>query len=363
MSEKAVSFREICDGRYIPALDGLRAISVLTVFIYHFGFYSIPGDLGVSSFFVISGFLITWLLLKEFDSSGAISLGQFYVRRTIRIFPAYYAFLVFMYTQELLRGYAWPTELIMAGLFYVVNYYNALNGHAAGSSIAHAWSLGVEEQFYLLWPLVLIHLAKKGRQYCLNGLLISVAGVMLLRSFLYLGAGVSNSYVYNAFETRFDCLAVGCIIALVRDRPQSERVAAIMTRWSFLPLVTLGLLVLSRVGGSPAYHYSIGFTIDSVLLGVFMVQLVQLHKSFLWSWLELPGVRYVGKLSYSFYLYHVFGIGLGGRLDMLSPVIQFIVTLGLCIGIASLSYWIIEQPFLQLKHRLLAGGRIRNSTQ
>src|SRR6267378_3170255 len=147
--------------RHLPALDGLRAIAVFTVIVYHFGIHTVPGDLGVSAFFVLSGFLITWLLLKEQRATGTVSTRQFYTRRVLRIFPAYYVFLAASFAVDYARGQQWPPGLRLSGLFYVVNYYNAFHGHNAGS-ISHAWSLGIEEQFYLLWPMLFLVLLRGG---------------------------------------------------------------------------------------------------------------------------------------------------------------------------------------------------------
>ncbi|HEX9393047.1 MAG TPA: acyltransferase, partial [Gemmatimonadales bacterium] len=199
-------------GSRLPALDGLRAVAVFTVMIYHFGINAVPGDLGVSAFFVLSGFLITWLLLKEHGATGDVSLRQFYTRRVLRIFPAYYAFIVLTYAADHLRGQAWPPGLAPSALFYLVNYFNALHGHPT-TSIAHAWSLGIEEQFYLLWPLLLLVLLRGGVARVARALVILIVVVVAWRCVLLLGLHVDRAYLYNAFDTRFDNLAVGCLLA------------------------------------------------------------------------------------------------------------------------------------------------------
>ncbi|MEO9117055.1 MAG: acyltransferase, partial [Gemmatimonadaceae bacterium] len=149
--------------KHLPALDGLRAVAVFIVIAYHADITKgIPADLGVTLFFVLSGFLITWLLLREFDESGTISIRRFYVRRTLRIFPAYYVFAVISFALDTVLGKRWTIGLITVTFTYLVNYYNALFGHPT-TSVAHAWSLAVEEQFYLLWPLVCLALLKRSR--------------------------------------------------------------------------------------------------------------------------------------------------------------------------------------------------------
>src|SRR6266705_6713745 len=223
---------------HLPALDGLRAVAVGVVMVYHFGINAVPGDLGVSAFFVLSGFLITWLLLKEHRATGSMSLRQFYTRRVLRIFPAYYAFIALTYAGDHVRGQAWPPGLAPSALVYLVNYFNALNGHPT-TSIAHAWSLGIEEQFYLLWPMLLLVLLRGGTRRAAQTLGVVIVAVLLWRTTLYAGFHVGSAYVYNAFDTRFDNLAVGCLLALTANAPAFERVAAGLSRSPLAPLVTL----------------------------------------------------------------------------------------------------------------------------
>src|SRR5215813_14177109 len=261
--------------RHLPGLDGLRAISVFVVIVYHFGINAVPGDLGVSGFFVLSGFLITWLLLRELQSTGTISLRQFYARRFLRIFPAYYAFLAASFLYDRLRGDIWPPGLGWSGLFYFVNYFNATHGHP-DTSIAHAWSLSIEEQFYLLWPFALLLLSRAGRAWFAPALLAATAAVVAWRSYLFLHAHIGVAYVYNAFDTRFDNLAVGCLVAVCADRRWFERLASRLSASALLPLLTIALLIWSRVGTNDRYHYSLGYTIDAVLMATFIIQILLL---------------------------------------------------------------------------------------
>jgi peptidoglycan/LPS O-acetylase OafA/YrhL len=342
---------------HLPALDGLRAVAVFVVIAYHFFGSPIPGDLGVSAFFVLSGFLITWLLLKEHDTSGTISLRDFYARRVLRIFPAYYFFITVSFLIDYFRGQPWERALGLSGFFYVVNYYNATHGHPP-TSIAHAWSLGIEEQFYVLWPLVLLILARRGKARALAVLSVIIVVVAAWRSFLYLGLRVGTPYVYNAFDTRFDNLAVGCFLALCAGQPWFLRFVRLVVRSALLPLATLALLILSRCAISASYHYSIGFTVDAFLVMVLLVQLLLLHRHPLWSWLQHPVARYLGVISYPLYLWHVWGLGVGKWLGMLPAAGQFVVGVLVCIVVASGSYFAIEKPFLALKRRLVSAPAV-----
>jgi len=339
---------------HIPVLDGLRAVSVFTVMVYHFGFARVPGDLGVSTFFVLSGFLITWLLLKEDRETGRVSLTGFYTRRVLRIFPAYYAFLALSFVIDHLRHHPWSPALRNSAIFYVVNYFNAIHGDHH-TSVAHAWSLAIEEQFYVLWPLAFLLLRRQGGRVTVRVLVWMIATVAIWRSVAFLLIGTSPTYVYNAFETRFDNLAIGCLLALLLERGYLERALNATARLSWLPLLTIGLLVISRMLMPASYHYSAGFTVDAALIAVLIVQILQHHHQRLWSWLELPTVRYLGTISYPLYLYHPWGLGAARQLHGLPVGVQFIAGCLICVAVASGSYFIVERPFLRLKRHIGAG--------
>jgi peptidoglycan/LPS O-acetylase OafA/YrhL len=346
-----VPLTETLSWRHLPALDGLRAIAVLTVMVYHFGVKAVPGDLGVSAFFVLSGFLITLLLLREHERHGDVSLRGFYLRRTLRIFPAYYAYLAFSFAIDHVRHDPWSPTLIWSSLLYVVNYFNAFNNHPT-TSVAHAWSLAVEEQFYLLWPLAFLAVASRGRRALSAMLASSVVVVLLWRSYLFLVRDVGSAYVYNAFDTRFDNLAVGCLLAVLATRPWLARGAALVAGRSWYPLLTMAAIVVSRTAISATYHYTTGFTVDALLVAVLIVQLLQLHGSALWRWLAHPVTRYLGAISYPMYLYHGWGLAVGHHLPWLPWPLQLLVGTLATVLLATGSYRMVEQPFLRLKERL-----------
>ena len=229
--------------KHLPALDGLRAVAVFVVISYHAGLMKgIPGDLGVTLFFVLSGFLITWLLLREFAATGSISIRSFYARRALRIFPAYYVFILFSLAVDTALGHRWSRGLIAVAFTYLVNYYNAFNGHPI-TSIAHAWSLAVEEQFYLLWPLACLSLLRRSRASAARAVALVIVATVAWRSVLYLLLHAPASYVYNAFDTRCDSLAIGCLIALSLESHWFRAMQRRIQASALLPLVTLGLIL------------------------------------------------------------------------------------------------------------------------
>jgi peptidoglycan/LPS O-acetylase OafA/YrhL len=344
-------FRGVVAGSHLPALDGLRAVAVFTVVASHSNLpLRVPGDLGVSAFFVLSGFLITRLLVRERERTGEVSIRRFYLRRTMRIFPAYYAFLLLSYALDARAGQLWSNTLLANSLTYTVNYFNAFNHHPS-TSVAHAWSLAVEEQFYLLWPLAFVILAPRGRRALVTGVGLAALGAVAWRSWLFLGAHVDPSYVYNAFDTRLDNLGVGCMLALAVDCDTVVAAAGRVAQRSWFPILTLALLLTSRLAMPESYHYSIGFTVDALLVAILIVQLLQLYRTRLWSWLEWPTVRYLGAISYPIYLYHQWGASVGRRIAGDAHAFEFAAGVMATIVLASGSYYVIERPFLKLKAR------------
>jgi peptidoglycan/LPS O-acetylase OafA/YrhL len=340
---------------HLPALDGLRAVAVFVVISYHAGvMQGVPGDLGVTLFFVLSGFLITWLLVKEFVATGSISIRSFYARRALRIFPAYYVFILFSLAVDTAMGHRWSRTLIAVAFTYLVNYYNAFLGHP-NTSIAHAWSLAVEEQFYLLWPLACLSLLRRSRNTAAHGVAIVIVVAALWRSSLYLFAHAPVSYLYNAFDTRCDSLAIGCFLALSLDTRWFNLVRERIRSSALLPLVTLALIWLAHRFGTSAYHYTIGMTVDAVLLAVFMVQMLGLSSRPLWRWLDHPVARWLGRISYPSYLYHEWGLSVGRRLLPHAPQLLifaagYLATLCFAYG----SYRVVERPFLAIKDWLFS---------
>ncbi len=350
MVPESPRFRDILRRSHFPALDGLRAIAVFTVILGHRN-YPIPGvpaDLGVDAFFVLSGFLITRLLMRELAATGRVSLRKFYARRTMRIFPAYYAFLLLNFALDTMRGEHWGTALGWSAMTYTVNYYNAFHHHPP-TSIAHAWSLGIEEQFYLLWPLAFLVLARRGVRTAVTGVGVMACMALAWRSFLT-ARGVDVAYLYNAFDTRLDNLAIGCILALVADLPRVGAAAEQLARRAWYPVVTLLALLALRTGVSDEVHYSIGFTLYAILVAVLIAQLMQLTVTPMWSWLEHPVTRYLGLISYPLYLYHGLGAAIARHASSRRPV-EFVVSVLATILLATGSYYVIERPFLKLKKR------------
>lgn len=326
-------------------------IAIASVILYHAGVSTVfSARHGVAGFFVLSGFLITWLLLHEFEKHDKISLKNFYARRTLRIFPAYYCFVFVTLAWELYRQNDAIEPLLAPTLFYYVNYYNAIEGHQS-ISVAHLWSLAIEEQFYLLWPVLFLFLIKMKRTLIYTTLLGIIMAVAVWRSVAYSYLDFGASYAYNAFDTRADNLLIGCLLAfLIRNATWKNTFQSLTSKPIYI-LFILFLLYLSQNVSSNHYRYGPGFTIDAVLLAILLVQLIRASQSKWLHFLEHPISIYLGKISYPLYLWHIWGLQAGAKIFNNNQF--FSVSSGIIISIilASLSYHIVEKTFLKLKKR------------
>ena len=341
----------------IPKLNGLRALSAFIVVAYHYGFEYVPTGFGVLSFFVMSGFLITWLLLKERDRTGDVSLRAFYMRRALRIFPAFYVYWAAVVILSTIAGMRiiWPQA--WASFFYVANYYQGLNGYPS-SGFSHTWSLGIEEQFYLLWPAIFLLLGHRPRRM-FAGIVACIGAINLYRIILH-NMGVAEEYIYTAFDTRFDHLLVGCAIAVALHHKIGARVWRVIARREMLPLL-VALLAVSIFSGNVygiPYRNTVGFAIDPVLIGLLLVRLLSRNDRET-AWMDSWPVVYLGTISYSTYLYQQ--LFLWPVRELLrragTPEAITFVTCAVTVWVAAaLSYEAVERPFLRLKERWATTG-------
>jgi len=350
----------------IPSLDGWRAVAVLLVLcvqvkrFFHdstfvTGVLGKCGFVGVQVFFVISGFLITTLLLRENDRTGGISLRLFYYRRMLRILPAYGLYLAVLLVLQLqnltyspVTGRQWA-----AALTYTVNF---LPGTIPGE-ISHLWSLSVEEHFYLLWP-VLLAVCGLAAGYRLAA--ACVAGCLIARwlALATLPPEVSRRVDVWTF-TRFDDIAVGCLLAfLARShewRTRLDRATSSMPRMAFAAILVLAAQLLSarQVGArflpEPAFSLAVSSsnTVTAVGIAVLMWRTLGCPATGLGKLLNHSTLRVLGVLSYSVYLWHHLFSQPRDLFWCRFP--QNVVFL---LAAATASYLFVERPFLRLKNRL-----------
>jgi len=339
--------------RVIPSLDGIRAISAFAVVFYHFGFDWVPGATGVTAFFVLSGFLITWLLLAESDRTGTVSFTGFYRRRALRIFPAFYLYLLANVAINLVRDHAMGWPLTISSAAYLSNYYLALTPGHGDHFLGHTWSLAIEEQFYLLWPLAFWLLRRNLRRmtWVLAG---TIACIWVYRAVLCAVFHANDSYLYHAFDTRADALLVGCLLAVLAFRGKLEPLLRYACAHAWQPVVTLAVLIAAIYTPFPEYlyRYTVGYAVQPVIVAVLIVQWIYFSESRGWAWLNSPVIKYLGRLSYPIYLWQQQTVFTARRLTESFPVgVQLIFAVLVTVAFAALSYHVVEVRFLKLKNK------------
>jgi peptidoglycan/LPS O-acetylase OafA/YrhL len=336
----------------LPSLDGLRGIAIALVLIGHLhatpgfpelGLEHLLGDyglLGVRIFFVISGFLITTLLLRELDQHGAISLKAFYARRALRILPASLAFLAAIGIAAWLGWIAVGRGEWLAALAYTMNYVPVPSWE-----IGHLWSLSVEEQFYLLWPLLLARAELRRAALVALAFFLLAAPLRVAMRVLIDDTALEDLPVFPAVA---DGIAIGCLFAIARPwlRAQVWYLRASDPRW--LPLQVPLVFVIHHASNAWGWVDLLGYPL--LLLQVAMI----VEASTRWDPRRLAArvlnaapLAWLGSVSYSLYLWQQ--PFLHHRLQAVHTT--FPLNLTLAFGMALLSYHLLERPLLRLRGR------------
>ena len=336
----------------IPSLDGLRAISIVLVLVGHLagtrgfplsaatGNFWALGELGVHVFFVISGFLITGLLLDELARTDRIRLGRFYFRRTLRIFPPYYTLLLALVAAQAVGWIALRPGDAWHALTYTSNYDAARSWH-----VGHTWSLAVEEQFYLLWPATIVLLGtRRGIGAAL--LVVALAPIVRLAELQFFPA--MQDGIGHRFETVADAIAIGCVLAGTRER--LHRSAAYMRVLSSPLFVAVPLVVFAAnlLHDHARISFLIGRPMVNIGAALCLDWAVTFHEGRVGRVLNAAPLVFVGWMSYSLYLWQQ------PFLDRASGAIvaAFPLNITLACAGALASYYLIERPSLQLRKRI-----------
>jgi peptidoglycan/LPS O-acetylase OafA/YrhL len=353
---------------HLRALDGLRGLAVLLVVLSHFSPGIAPGGfLGVDLFFVLSGFLITSLLVSEVESSGGVALGNFWLRRARRLFPALLAVVAAVLAVTWITGAPDQTHRTgadgLAAIFYVANWRFILSGEsyirqfldAAPSPLRHTWSLAIEEQFYLVWPLAVMALSavrsRRRNRSAIRRWLVALSLTLAAASFLGLvlqhRSGTGLDRLYYGTDSRVFIILIG---------------AALGAASAGIPTIrSLGLRSMVIVGGvvgvvglfaatvlvttEQAWLYAGGFGLVAVVLGVVLLAAAQPGSNPLASLLSFRPLVGLGLISYGVYLWHwpimvwvtEDRIGIGG-------LGLFAIRCALTLGVSLVSYRFLEQP-------------------
>ncbi|GFE62866.1 acyltransferase [Geobacter sp. AOG2] len=349
---------------YCPRLDGLRGVAILLVLFYHCGFLQFKGGfIGVDVFFALSGFLITSMLLAENENYGSIKLKKFYMRRIIRLFPALCFVLLFYVILDFVfqKPFQHISELL-AALTYCLNLFLAFNHNLFIDKLhinaGHLWSLSIEEQYYLFWPLLLLLLLNtvKRRSFVLIAVLLLLGLSIGSRCYLVMHqAGVFR--VYFGSDTRIDNLLLGSLAAVFCKLFQTPGDGFL--KWSaYFGWLGLFFIVFFGREEQPGM-LSLGFTLVGVCTLAILMPAVYLQRNTLSNAvLDQSFLKWTGKLSYSLYLWHYPIIKLIGKVHMgfIWGWRVYAADIGLSFATAALSYYAVEMPFLSLKKRFVASA-------
>lgn len=334
----------------IPSLDGLRALSIILVLLGHLsgtrGFVILNlqigeyARLGVMVFFVISGLLITKLLSAEREKYGKVSLKRFYERRAVRLFPASF---VYIFVVALL-WMAGVLQLHNGDLWHAVTY---TTNFAVGRSwvLGHLWSLSVEEQFYLLWPLAFVLLSPKRALWVVIGV-IAIAPVARAGARLFLSRPYRE---LEMFPMVADSLAFGCLLAMVKD--WLERQSAYLRLFRPAPSLTiLGLVLLTNRYMPYTIVAAFGTTIINASIAVLIHRCVNCPSDRMGRFLNWRPFAFIGMLSYSLYVWQQLFLNHHSN----AWACSFPENLGFAVAAALGSYFLLEKPLLTLRRRLRA---------
>jgi peptidoglycan/LPS O-acetylase OafA/YrhL len=371
----------------IPGLDGLRAIAFLLVFALHTNYLQI-GWVGVSLFFVLSGFLITGILL---DMKKALASKQyflkFYGRRFLRIFPLYYfyLFLVVIVTTWLISMHYRPRYMQIAldqinyAVVYVYDFFFATAAFKHSNFLDHFWSLSVEEQFYIIWPFLILRVPDKYLKRLFLGFII--AGPLFRLGFYFVHASGVFSFlaedaaqaIYPLPFSHMDAFAFGAYISRFAIPHAKKQFLALLV---VIPLIgfTAQYIATGEIGAFSAFGYplllphSYQFVWGYTLLNYFFALLIYgvAREGWLVRFLEIRPARYLGKISYGLYVYHFPIIWFAARMadrgirDPYLKHLTALVALVATIVIASLSYSLLERPILNLKDRFFSVRKTRS---
>jgi peptidoglycan/LPS O-acetylase OafA/YrhL len=351
---------------YRPELDGIRGLSILLVLNQHFRIPRWePGSfVGVDVFFVLSGYLITSLLLKEWDATGRLNFPQFYLRRALRLLPAAAAFIVVALVTARLVSSPQAFSFNLTGArftaLYITNWVLALSPDLQVGDFAITWSLAIEEQFYLLWPLLMMTMlgARWSRRRIGVALVGAVAVVFAVRLILW-RQGAPSARLYYGSDTRADALLVGCLAAVSMPAIARRAAQAHWLRTSLRTAAAVAALLLAWVvhtkDSTAPFLYLGGFTLVALCAGILLVTTTVAAPPALLAVLRFRPLVWIGRISYGLYLWHWLVYRHADHLSS-SPLRASVLGALLSVAVAACSYVALEAPFLRLK------GRLRSAT-
>jgi peptidoglycan/LPS O-acetylase OafA/YrhL len=350
-------------GSRIPSLDGLRGIAILMVVLGH-GAYALSalpgllltfggnGQLGVGIFFVLSGFLIFNLSAREYQKTGVFDWRLFYLRRILRIFPCFYFFTAVILLLKALGLVNLTFPMILGAGTFSLNYLHVWYHLPANTDyfvVGHYWTLALEEQFYLTWPLLMLLFA---RRHLMAVLLVIMVLAPFLRVACYFLMPESRGQLAMMFHTSFDSIAAGVLLGEALLRPEIRaRLAALAAKPLVLAAAIVFPLIISPLLASRfhgAYTLSIGKSLDLACICLVITAAVSFPGTLLFRFLNWRPLAFLGVLSYSLYVWNNLFLNAGGHWWVNRFPLNFLCAGGMALA----SHFLVERPFLKLKDRL-----------
>lgn len=355
------------DKIFFPNLNGLRFLAALLVIVSHMNngmAWATVGQLGVTLFFVLSGFLITYLLLAEKEKFGKIRFKDFYLRRALRIWPLYYfVVIISLFVLPHINLFHSSLEQVQDDIGLKSILYFLMLPNAAKELfptipyLGQAWSIGVEEQFYLFWPLVIQYT----RRYFLIIAIIASVFTVFLQSLWFSSAPgrelIDNTpfviFAKNFMSfLRIQCMCIGGIFALMLYYRWHKVLTLLMSKP--MQVIIWFTTVVLVIRGQAIWHITHEFY--SILFGIIILNLAGAKKSLVK--LQLPWLDYLGRISYGLYMLHLIALALATQVvnyllpdstSIVHQVAMYTVGIGMAIVLASISYHYLERPFLKYK--------------
>ncbi|MCJ0742442.1 acyltransferase family protein [Pedobacter montanisoli] len=337
----------------IKFLDGIRGVSILMVVVSHAAStilfpsnlspiikFFFDGNLGVRSFFVLSGFLITSILLNEENKKGNINLKNFYLKRTFRILPVYFLYILSIFIIDTTNG---AFTVNTNSYIQAITFTTGLWLWGKGSwLLVHSWSLSIEEQFYLIWPLVMIF--SKNRKQILILTFLSFPVIRLFAGYFKL----LNTYNYSIF-LQGDGIVAGCLLAFYYNDEKIQKYLKL--KW-----IPIAFIIIYLIKVPFYFHSLVALTatcnniIQSVLIAYIIATLLNQPKGFIYNFLNTSILIYIGRISFSLYIWQqLFLVPKGSH----PQIAIFPYNIIMSIAIATVSYYLIELTFLRLRNKYI----------
>lgn len=348
--------------KYIPWLDGLRAISILLVLMSHFGFQKIiPGGLGVNLFFFISGYIITRNLFIEASNSknNSFSISKFYIRRLLRLYPPLILVIISIIFIYKIKGKYISVSELFACIFYYVNYFVIIFGELKTLPFGTLWSLAIEEHFYIFYAFFLSRLLKN-KDKVIKILCILLLMVLFWRFILVYYFNITEIidrrfYTFISTDARIDSILFGCLLSLLETHNSKS---TILKRFSSFKCFLLAMLLIlfTLVFRNIQFRETIRYSIQSISFFILFSYIIYSSRiNILKSILELPILVWIGRISYSLYIWDAPIHSITKDIIFKStelPTLISTVSLFLTFITSAITYYIVEIPIQRFRKRL-----------